>query len=176
MFSLDRQYGMFLADLAKVLLTVSTVRVVYLAGLELQLVTGESSHLMRVVPNFVVRTTDPLWQEVAGSPHGRAGHDLIELADAQALEEFLSKWYSVGLTPAPTFGELQLIFGNLSDFVRIVEVPATASWAGPEYLGEIPDGISVERPDAKSLRRYNAAIEQLEPPADYRPIDESYVE
>lgn len=130
----------------------------------------------QVVPNFVVRTTDPKWTRYPGRPHGVARHDFVLELDSVALQEFYGRWSGYGWTPPPAEqGSLELALQEPSNFVRIIEVPASSAWFGPEKLSLILDGLSVEYTHQKSLRRYNPDVKLFDPPAHYYAVDETAI-
>lgn len=181
MFSFTPQYEDFLADWAATLLTGPGARAVYYVGTSLWVPSDGSSANVR--PNFIVRTEDEYWDkfeaEHSGMPVGRARHDFVKELDPAAKQALYIKWHKTGFTPPPLPTDntwARLYIEEPGTHVRIIDVPASGSWAGPEYLQRIPDGVSVDRIHQESLRRYDPAHHKLEPAAHYWSRDERRVD
>lgn len=156
MFSFDRpNFEQFLSEYARVLLSIPQATAVYYIGASVW-ASSDGSQL-QICPNFIVRTDKPEWENIQGMPIGHANHDIIRQADEIELSRFRDSWDKTGWI-------YQL---------RVIEVPASNRWAGPEYLYRIEDGTSVERRQ-ETLRRYNAQTQRLNPPVHYYSVDESF--
>lgn len=178
MFSYGNDYYQFLNEWARVLLTASIAKAIYYIGSCVWMPADDFS--TRPVPNFIVRTTNPLWQLSDNALTGEARHDFVEKTDPVALREFYARWGHFGWTPAPTpeaaGGHHQLVLDTPGEYVRIIEAPAGIEWGGPQFLDRIPNGVSVKRIHQTMLQRYNEKLGQLGTSMPYdEPRDESSV-
>ncbi len=172
----------FLTDWARVLMSIPQVTSVFYVGTTAWYSADGRSQF---TPNFVVRTTDPFWDqfgEDGGMPNGRAAHMLPVQADENIMAEFCARWRETGW--APSHRDDNMLFGKSlwaaqfenGGVVRIVEAPATRTWAGPEYLRRIPGGISNEFVFEEVLRYFDPEMNTLMPPRRYLFIDHPNVE
>lgn len=180
----DYDYSQFLNRWGNTLLTGSKVKVVYHIGSSFWRSADDT--VMLPTPNFIVRTVNPVWRlpatvhkaQVEGRFIGIARHDFINRVDFDALYEFCAQWHEFGWTPSPLSLEREhpyRAFEALGDLVRIIEVPAGTNWAGPQYLGRIPNGVSTDRFLPGDLQRYNSRQRYFDAPVPYKDLDETKV-
>lgn len=177
MFSYGNDYYQFLNEWARVLLTASSAKVIYYIGSCVWMPADDFS--TRPVPNFIVRTVNPMWRLSDTAFTGEARHDFIDQVDPVALREFYARWCHFGWTPLPVSeagDHDRLTTDTPGEYVRIIEVPAGTEWGGPQFLDRIPNGVSVKRIQQTTLQRYNEKVGQLDTAMSYEdPGDESTI-
>lgn len=157
----------YVTDWAKLLLTIPQATDVYLVGTSAWY--GSDSQV-KLVPNFIIRTTDPFWDSIDGLPVGRAAHDLVAAVNRKQAREFDAKWSATGLLDQYFSGPIGLFdtWALVAQEIRIVEVPSSANWAGPEFLRKVEGGTSIGGDIYQTaLRRFDSVTGTLLPAAHY---------
>lgn len=154
----DSQYDKFIADWAKMLQSIPSVVSVYYVGSSAWIpASAYARNSIRMVPNFVVCTNDPKWESQDGSLWcGSANHDIIFSIDDDMIEQFYALWRHTGWMPRSIVFKERATTQAPESYIRVIEVPADSSWAGPRYLGHIKNGLSFDDSYTASLRAYDS--------------------